>query len=658
MPGDGKDNFSSNTLQLAILAFVALVPYLNILSNGFIGDDAGQILDNPYIQNFHHLRQIFTTSVWSFSGPKGATNYYRPIMTLGNLLCLKIFGASPWGFHLVSLLLNLGVAVLVFYLAKRLFGEGPVAFVSALVFALHPVHAEDVAPAAGVTELEVGFFFCLTFWFFLTAARAKGTTSGWWLAAMVFAYGLALLSKEQALILPPLALVFEHVYRPDRMESSLGQKLLRYGPLWLVAGIYLTFRVAFLGGFAPVVQYPDLTPAQTALSALALLGQYLSKLVWPVHLDAYYLFHKSTSLLEAPVLAGIFALALCAGLFLFLWRRMRLASFLVVWLLALLLPVLNPQYLADNAFGQRYLYLPSAAFAWLFGLGWSELWSRTALGSPLRNVFTGMLAALSVLGGWRIMRRNTLWHDDTTFYTRILAVAPDAYPLRLNLGAAYWNEGKFDLAAQEWEAAFRGGYTNPALWNDLGLVYMRRQDFSNAKEMFERAIREQPSYPDPHLNLGVAFERTGETSRAIAQYQEAIRLSPLNVHARNRLGLLLAAEGRVRDAEQAFRASLSIAPSVVALDGLGKVLLQSGRLPEAQQAFEQAVAMNAEDVRARMSLAQIYSASGSRAKAIEEYQTVLKLDPGNGPAAAALRDLTGQDGWPGRPSETPATGKR
>ena len=51
---------------------------------------------------------------------------------------------------------------------------------------------------------------------------------------MTGSFVLALLSKEQAVTLPLLAVIYEHFYRGDRLETTRWQKLLRYGPLWLV----------------------------------------------------------------------------------------------------------------------------------------------------------------------------------------------------------------------------------------------------------------------------------------------------------------------------------------------------------------------------------------------------------------------------------------
>src|ERR1700680_994636 len=91
------------------LLFLALLVYFNTLLNGFVYDDHFQVEQSPYVRSFKYLDKILTTTVWSFQGLEGKTNYYRLLMTLGFLVCNKVFHAFPFGFHLVNVLLNCGV---------------------------------------------------------------------------------------------------------------------------------------------------------------------------------------------------------------------------------------------------------------------------------------------------------------------------------------------------------------------------------------------------------------------------------------------------------------------------------------------------------------------------------------------------------------------
>src|SRR3972149_946240 len=150
----GKSHLGwSDGAAVLLLFLLAFLPYANTLIAGFVYDDYPQLVDNPYVQSFSHLREIFASNVWSFQGAQGTTNYYRPLMTFGYLLCYKLFGPLPFGFHLVNVSLHAAVVWLLFFLTRRLFGSARIAFPAAALFALPPIHTESVAWIAGVTDL-------------------------------------------------------------------------------------------------------------------------------------------------------------------------------------------------------------------------------------------------------------------------------------------------------------------------------------------------------------------------------------------------------------------------------------------------------------------------------------------------------------------------
>src|SRR5208337_815574 len=224
---------------LAVLILVALLPYLNSLLNGFVQDDNRQVVSNPYLRSFSHLREIFATNVWSYVGAQGMTNYYRPLMTFGYLLCYQFLGPLAYGFHLANVVLNAGVVCLVFLVTERIFRDRTLGFVAAVIFALHPIHSESVEWIAAVTDLQLTLFYLLAFWFFLRVAKpgphhplipssVRGLRGGAAELGMVLSFILALLAKEPAATLPFLATFFEHFLRQDRAQTSLGQKLARY----------------------------------------------------------------------------------------------------------------------------------------------------------------------------------------------------------------------------------------------------------------------------------------------------------------------------------------------------------------------------------------------------------------------------------------------
>src|ERR1039458_10068317 len=151
---DASGEGSNRTAWLApLLLLLAILPYINALQNGFVYDANNEVLTNPYIRSFGHVGDIFSTRILAHLGARGATNYYRPISILGFLLCYKLFGLLPYGFHLANLLLHVLMVCLLFGLTKQLFQNLWLGFVAAAAFALHPIHTESVAWVSAVTDL-------------------------------------------------------------------------------------------------------------------------------------------------------------------------------------------------------------------------------------------------------------------------------------------------------------------------------------------------------------------------------------------------------------------------------------------------------------------------------------------------------------------------
>jgi tetratricopeptide (TPR) repeat protein len=622
-----------------ILAAVAILPYLNSLFNGFVYDDSRQILANPYLRSWRFLPKVFSTTVWSFVGAQGVTNYYRPMMTLGYLVCYQIFGPMAYGFHLVSLLLNVGVTLLVFQVGRRLLGQDAPALIAAVLFALHPIHTEAVDWIAAVTDLEVTFFYLVTFAFFLRLPSGQGGRSSKAELAMVASFALTILSKEQSLTFPLLATVYEHFYREDRSQTSLTQKVARYGLLWLMDLAYVLFRVRFLGAFAPRLQMSSLTTYQIFLSAIALVGQYLGKLFWPVRLCAYYMFHKSVSWHDPHVLLGILGLLISAAVFVWLWRHQRAASFGLIWMFLTLSPVLDARFLAGNVFAERYLYLPSVGFAWSAGWGAVRLWRSLQARPRLRWGLALAAAALAVLSVIRIIRRNHVWRNNHTLYTETLKLSPDATHIRNDLGVTCWNEGNYACSGEQWRLILDLTPHDPIALSNLGLYDAQKKQYQKAAHYFRLAMRIAPIYTDPHTNLGNVYEKQGKLASAQRQFEAAAILSPLFPATHNDLAKIYAEEGKIAQAEEQYRVSRLVEPNYPADDGLAGLLLRQGDVAGAERNYRRAIKLYPLDYHAHFGLARIALAAGHHAAALREYQRGLLTDPRNAAALAAVQKL-------------------
>jgi tetratricopeptide (TPR) repeat protein len=660
-PTRGFGRWSTQEL-LAVLILIAALPYLNTLWNGFVLDDNRQIVSNPYLRSFSHLREIFTTNVWSYVGAQGLTNYYRPLMTLGYLLCYQFLGPLAYGFHLANVVLNAAVVCLVFLVTERTFRDRTLGFVAAVIFALHPIHTESVDWIAAVTDLQLTLFYLLTFWFFLRVGKPdlhhpsvpsserrgigdepsslrRGLRGCVTKLGMVLSFTLALLAKELAVTLPFLAAFYEHFLRDDRAQTTLTQKVSRYLSLWLVDIAYLLFRIRIFGGLAPVLQLPQISRQEAFYSSFALVAQYVWKLLWPVSLCGFYSFHKTLALSDPRAIAGVLVLGLSLGAFAYSWRRERLVAFGLLWVFLNLAPVLNARWLGANVFTERYLYLPSLGFCWIAAWGGRLLWIRLVDHPATRKFFAAGLAVVAILCVLKIVTRNRVWRDDPTFYRNTLAAQPDAIALRINLGAVYWNLGNPDQAEVEWREALRRAPNHWLILNNLGLASAREKRYGEAIEDFQRSIRLRPNYADSHMNLGRTYAETGAMEKAEAQLRAAVALAPLYVQARNELAKFFLDGGRFVEAEQQFRSSIMSGDTAQAWSSLGEIYNRWNRWQDAEHAFRQALALDAFDSRAHFGLGTALEAEGRTNEALKEYASGLQTDPRNPGALESVERL-------------------
>src|SRR5580704_17092522 len=109
----------ADALAVPGLHLLAVVRYLNSVWGSFVYDDRLQVLGNPYAHSFRYLGKIFGTTVWTFQGAQGVSNYYRPLMTFAYLLCYKLYGTIPFGYHLLNIAFQAAVVLLFFAVTER-----------------------------------------------------------------------------------------------------------------------------------------------------------------------------------------------------------------------------------------------------------------------------------------------------------------------------------------------------------------------------------------------------------------------------------------------------------------------------------------------------------------------------------------------------------
>jgi hypothetical protein len=197
--------------------------------------------------------------------------------------------------HLINVLLFAGCVMLLFLFLHHLFKQkNPfIAFITAFLFALHPIHTEVVANIKSRDELLCFFFSLSTLIFFIKFIEKNKIKFLIWGLLMYF---LSLLSKETSftlLLIFPLVFFF---YRNENKKSSIYISILPFVP----AFTFLVIRYFVFKSFSyyhknhwpfyidPLVDAP--TFAIGVATKIWLLGYYLRLLIIPYPLicdDSY-----------------------------------------------------------------------------------------------------------------------------------------------------------------------------------------------------------------------------------------------------------------------------------------------------------------------------------------------------------------------------------
>ncbi|MBI5598109.1 MAG: tetratricopeptide repeat protein [Deltaproteobacteria bacterium] len=626
----------SPALCVLILLILSFGVYLNSVSGAFVFDDNYQVLGNPWIKDVSRIPEIFTSDVWAFKGV-GVGNYYRPLMHLFYMLSYHVFGLKPWGFHLVNMLFHAGVSVLVFLVALRLFKDGEgvepggsliPAFVAAVFFAVHPIHTEAVAWIAGLPEVSFTFFYLLSFYLYTRA----GGTGQWGFGLSLVFFFMAALSKETALTLP--LLIFAYDYSSGE-KASLRSRLKRYIPYLLVAGVYFVLRTYAIKGFAPLKSHSDLSGYEYFINIFPLFVRYLGKLVLPVNMNALYVFHPVSSILEwKGMFALIFTLAFAAFAY-YMRKRSRLIFLSLLWIALPLLPVLYIPALGKNAFADRYLYLPSAGFTMLLSMGLCRLAAsrrKAFLLVPVVAV-TGLYSAGTI-------KRNPVWKDGLALWGDVVRKSPDAYEAHENLGAAYHNLGLADEAVKEYLKALELNPYHALAHYDIGVVYGEHGLVDKAIEEYRISLRLNPYAANAHNNLGSAYYEKGLMDEAVKEYLKALELNPYHALAHYNIGVVYGEHGLVDKAIEEYRISSKLDPDYAnAHNNLGRAYYEKGLVDEAVKEYRTALMLNPVHATAHNDLGRIYYEQGRTDEAVGEFKKEIEINPGNEFAHKALESI-------------------
>src|SRR5579883_767351 len=207
----------SRRTMLAVILAVTAIAYVQSFTHGFVLDDHDLL--TRVIPSIHKPIEAWLTG-------NAFQSYYRPIFLTSLYIDNLFFGNAPAGYHVMNLILHLLAVWCAFLFAERIFHSPAAAAAAALLFAIQPVHTENVSWISGRTDILCAIFVFLSLSAFYDLVRRRTGALAWLSAGFFF---LALASKEVAVVMPAFCLVMLMVWKmlpsdPVQQEPALPRK--------------------------------------------------------------------------------------------------------------------------------------------------------------------------------------------------------------------------------------------------------------------------------------------------------------------------------------------------------------------------------------------------------------------------------------------------
>jgi hypothetical protein len=274
-----------------VLAAVTLLVYAQAAGFGFLTWD-----DQDYVTGNPHVKAGLTADgiKWAFTSAH-ASNWI-PLAWISHMIDVQFFGLAPGMHHMVSVVIHVASVLILFAALNRMTGAlGPSVFV-ALVFGIHPPHAESVAWIAERKDVLSGLVWVLTMWFYARYAERPGVAR---YVSVAVAFVLGLLSKPMVVTLPFVLLLLDFwpLKRPETFRRLVVEKLPLIGLSGVAAAI--TYLAQQSGG--AVISLDTISPGARLTNAFAAYWIYLFQAVWPLKLAAFYPWPAAFPLWESVV---------------------------------------------------------------------------------------------------------------------------------------------------------------------------------------------------------------------------------------------------------------------------------------------------------------------------------------------------------------------
>uniref|UniRef100_A0A8C0EV43 dolichyl-phosphate-mannose--protein mannosyltransferase n=1 Tax=Bubo bubo TaxID=30461 RepID=A0A8C0EV43_BUBBB len=577
-------------------------------------------------------------------------------------LNILLAGMNPFYFHAVNVILHCLVTLVLMYTCdKAVFKDCRLAFVTALFFAVHPIHTEAVTGIVGRADVLACLLFLLAFLSYnrsvdqlYVGEHFPPTASPFFLLLSLFFGTCAMLVKETGVTVFGVCLVYDFFSlscnglklrnggihrRPARQPAVSPSASLQVPPAGRENGKH---RFAHRGTWSSC--HPA-SPEEQQSSGLSVP----SKAMWAIRrfLTYSYLLAFNAWLLLAPITLCYDWQVGSIPLVESIWDARNLATVFLVLVMTLLslhciaafkklehkevlvglLFLVFPFIPASNLFfrvgfvvAERVLYMPSMGYCILFVHGLKKL--STWL-SKWRITILTLFALLLLLFSWKTVKQNEIWLSRESLFSSGVKTLPHNAKVHYNYANFLKDQGRNVEAIYHYKTALKLYPRHASALNNLGTL---TKDVVEAKDYYRQALQLNPQHNRALFNLGNLLKSQGKKEEAVILLRDSIKYGPEFADAYSSLASLLAEQERLKEAEEVYKAGIENCPESSDLhNNYGVFLVDTGAPEQAVSHYRQAIRLSPAHHVAMVNLGRLHRSLGQNKEAEAWYKRALKV---------------------------------
>jgi protein O-mannosyl-transferase len=509
---------SFKKLFLLVLIIIPTIIYFNSLNNNFTEwDDDTYVTSNPDIRTLHgdsinySLKKTFTSY---------AVGNYHPVTMLTYSIEYALFKLNPKSYHVTNLVIHLLNTLLVFYFIWLLTKQNLTSFITALLFAIHPMHVESVAWVAERKDVLYAFFSLVSLCSYLKYANSNNKK---WLYFFItlLSFVLAVLSKAMAVCIPLIFILTDYFEGRKITVKNILEKV----PYLLIAVVFGIIAIQAQKSSNSIEDLTNYNFFDRILFSCYGILMYLWKLFIPSGLSCFYNY----PIKQNGMYPGVFYIApfIILTLFFFVYLSAKKGKDIIfgfVFFILSIVLVLQILPVGGAIIADRYTYIPYIGIFFIIARFINNIFENKI--TKLQPYKTSLLISFSiicVIYAYVAFQRTRVWEDTITLFTDAIKKydkAPRSYNAR---GGAYFHKEQYEKAIADYSSYIFLKNDNAIVYYNRGLCYLQLKKYKNAIDDFTTAIKYDPQYADAFFNRGVVYNDMGNFRESIVNNTLAIK---------------------------------------------------------------------------------------------------------------------------------------